>query len=337
MLILYFGEEGKAARVHMQFVNLFKAAKYQLALDIPTFAIILCGHSRNFARYLESHRCFVENIYCDVFIHTWDRMGPRSFTGETDTRFINVATDVELLETTYKPAKIQVEALDVHRPEFSLLGHHDLIFLSQRQQKDDASFYCNADLYSFYKASLLVKEYENEKAFTYSGIMKLSFIYNMCKFDFKSIAAMKKNTMYVPRGCKRCEMETKWPYLYTTQHHNGHVNNFDVYWMYGERQLMIKACELYLSAIAIADEVLEDNIAAYVNIAARKKYREFVYIFEGDYLDKKIYSVDCLPTRVQEFDPSNLFRIHMNSYFCVGGCNISGKFAEFDKARYLFW
>lgn len=340
LFLLYFGLEGKQLGIHLVYISLFKAAKYSLMLEIPSFAVILCGHTRSFARYKESHKCFIENIYCDVFIHTWDKMGPRSYTGETGTRFINGPVDVNLLNVTYHPVKLQIETLDIHRPEFSLLGHHDLIFLSQRQQKDDATFYCNADLYSLYKTSLLIQQYEIEKNFQYSGIIKLSFIYNMCQFDFKNICddiTQRENTFYIPKGCKRCDMEATWPYLYTTLHHNGHMNNFDVYWMYGRRNVMLNACSLYLNTIAIADDVLDANIAAYVNVAAKRKYREFVYIFDGDYLEKKIYSIDSLATRVQEFEPENLFRIHMNSYFCLKGNYICGKFADFDSVRDLFW
>lgn len=339
LMMLTFGIKGKSLGLHLPFVQLFKSAKYQLNLDTPSVALILCGHSRNFIKHSESHKSIIDNIYIDIFIHTWSKQGPRTYTGESDTRYINVPTDMDLIRSIYKPIKYSVEELNIKRLEFSLLDNHSLLFFDNNQPKDDASFYVNADLYSLYKASLLIKDFENEKGYLYKSVMKIPFIYTITGFDFHGICkdlSNDINSIWLPNnGCKRCSMEIAWPYLYKTLHHTEHSNNLDVFWMYGKRDAMLYACELYLHAFAIADNVLDDNIESYVNVAKYKKYRNFIYIFGEEYIEKKFYNINSLPVRINEFSIQNLFRIYMTNYFCSKSVCITGNFDRFDSDRHL--
>ena len=372
LMILYFNKEGRDISLHLPFIKLFKDAKYGLILTIPTIALIMCGHSRSFFLHSNTHKVFIDNIYIDIFIHTWDTRGPRRVTGEKET------TDIDLLTTTYNPSSLQIEPLNINRPEFSLLGKEELLFFKHKQEKDDASFYTNANLYSLYKASLLILQYEINKNMQYGGILKMPFDYSLDQFIFKNIYTnIDRNILWVPgTGCSRCTLEAKWPYLYSSYiRHTEHLNDIDIYWMYGKRELMLYACNLYLHAYAISESVLDENITAYVNVAAHRKFREFVYILGHDMIEKKIYEINNLPMRVWGFYPQNLFRIYMKDYMCVStekasippkaccetcascrpfaacgapaSCaptlyvnpksNILGKFPRFDLDRALMW
>jgi hypothetical protein len=323
LLILYFSLEGKRLLLHIPFVRLFKLAKYNLNTKIPKFAIILSGHTKDYYKYIESHKIFIDNPYCDIFIFTWRRKGPRTYTGETGSLNINENFDVNLLTNTYYPTSLEIDDLEKHRPEFSLLG---IKFFNIHQQKDDASFYENADLYALYKASLLIKQFEQDNNYTYDAIIKLPFIYDITYFNFKKICdALKSNTICLPydSGCKVCIRE------YKTKQHSEHTNDINVYTMFGKRDIMLFACELYLHAFALADDVLDSNITNYVNLAKMRKFREFVYIFGDDY----VLSIDNLSMKVSGFYKQNLYRQYLSDYFCLNSDAILGKFATFDLDR----
>jgi hypothetical protein len=89
-----------------------------------------------------------------------------------------------------------------------------MLFFKQGQEKDDASFYVNANLYSLYRASLLVKEFEEENSFQYEGVLKIPFCFDITQFVWSSIAkniSLGDNVVWTSNGCSRCTMEYKWP------------------------------------------------------------------------------------------------------------------------------
>ena len=375
LMLLTWSGEGRGLGLHLPYVQSFRTAiRGGLSVTVPRTAVILCGYSRDYFKHSTSHKAFIDNSYCDVFIHTWRHKGPRSYTGEgSGNVFENI--DVGLLEQTYAPVKLQIEDLEPMRPTFTML--EDPLFFNMKQEHDNASFYVNAGLYSFWKASLLVKEYEQEHGFTYGAVMKMSFIYSIATFDYKAICdhvhgypsprkqlqpsncgcsypkkevysapppistiedgGMPVHGIYMLAGCNRCTMEREWPYLASAKLHGDHANDLGVIWMYGGRDQVLGAAELYLHAYAIAESVKDDNIAAYVNIAKMRKFREFVYIFGEEYVNKKIYEIDDLPMRVEGFYYDNLFRIFLKDVFCVLSDAIKGELARFDKDRYLVW
>ena len=375
LMLLTWSGEGRGLGLHLPYVQSFRTAiRGGLSVTIPRTAVILCGHSRDYFKHTATHKAFIDNPYCDVFVHTWLHKGPRSYTGEgSGTIFEHI--DTALLQQTYAPVKLQIEDLEPMRPTFTMLD--DPLFFNMKQQHDNASFYVNAGLYSFWKASLLVKEYEQEHGFTYGAVMKMSFIYSITTFDYKTICDQlqgvgaprkqlepsncgcsypKKEVysappplsidgvlatcitcIYMSAGCNRCTMERGWPYLASAKIHSEHANDLGVIWMYGGRAQMLSAAELYLHAYAIAESVKDDNIEAYVNVAKMRKYREFVYVFGEEYVNKKIYDIDDLPMRVQGFYYDNLFRMFLKDVFCVASEAIKGELARFDKDRYLVW
>lgn len=372
LMLLTWSGEGRGLGLHAAYIQAFRTTiRGGLAITIPRTAVILCGHSRGYFKHTLTHKAFIDNPYCDVFIHTWLHKGPRSYTGEgSGTIFEHI--DTSLLQQTYAPVKLQIEDLEPMRPTFTML--EDPLFFNMKQEHDNASFYVNAGLYSFWKASLLVKEYEQENNFTYSAVMKMSFIYSITTFDYKTICdninghpsprkhleQSKKcgcvpptevysappptsidgtipSCIYMSAGCNRCSMERGWPYLASAKMHGDHANDLGVVWMYGPRSAMLSAAELYLHAYAISESVKEDNIEAYVNVAKMRKFREFVYIFGEEYVNKKIYEINDLSMRVEGFYYDNLFRMFLRDRFCVTSGAIKGSLARFDSDRYLVW
>lgn len=335
LLFLHFSLEGKRTGLHLEYVRLFKKAKYDLPITYPLIALIMSGHTKDYPKNLTSHKLFIDNIYIDIFMHVWRKKGPRTYTGETGTRFIDEEVDIEKLRNDYGAMDITVEDLEIYRPEFSMIDDMNLLFFHMGQQKDDASFYENADLYSLYKASLSVENHEREHGFTYAGMIKMSFIMKLDRFDFKGICeGLKRDIFWVPEGgCRLCNREFNWPLLYEEKGHEKHVNDINVYWMYGKRDIMAFACRLYLHAYAFAENVLEENMKNYLHAAKYKKFRNFVYIYDWSYIEKKVYDINDICMKVQGFYKQNLYREYMKDYFCVTTGYIRGSFAKFDLDR----
>ena len=323
LMCVYFGAKGRKKRVHLEFAELFRDAKYSVRLTAPMCAVVLCGYSRTFDRYIESNKSFVDNWLVDVFIHTWDKKGPRSYTGETANVFDPV--DAELLNQTYNPRSILIESATKYTN--SLLDNFSMIFLNIHQQKDDATVYENADLCSLYKASLMVREFEALKGITYSGMIKIPFIYDIVDFDYVDITSkIAQDVLWVPgEGCKSCKREYNWPYRYQQKAHAEHRYDPDVYWMFGNRTIMMYVCELYIHAFGIASNSLDNNMEEYALVAKHKKFREFVYIFGKEFVNSN--------NRVSGYYKSNLIREHMKHVFILGCKTIMGKFAQFDIDR----
>ena len=338
-LILTFDTIGRGLGLHCSYVNTFKTIKYGLNLLYPKVAVIMSGHTRHFEDFSDSHKIFIDNPYMDIFIHTWSKRGPRKVYRENE----NVNTVA--LNEKYKPCKLVIEDLDHNRPEFSLkdgLYNQDTLFFKHEQEKDDASFYVNANLYSFYKTSLLIKEFEDENNFHYDGLLKIPFCFDITQFVWSSIArniSLGDNVVWTSKGCNRCTIEYTWPYLYHPKRHDDHYNDIGVQWMYGRREVMMNACELYLHAIAISADVLEENITNHVHVKAIRKFHQFVYMLGIDDIEKRIYDIDLVPMRIEAFYLENLFRHWFKENMIVTSKfpDIDGKFSKFDKDRNLVW
>src|ERR1041385_5365956 len=72
-------------------------------------AICLSGHLRRFESAAPSLLSYVKsNHECDIFIHTWDKMGYAS-SYKTDLTQDNTKKYVNRIEHIYKPTKIIIE------------------------------------------------------------------------------------------------------------------------------------------------------------------------------------------------------------------------------------
>jgi hypothetical protein len=346
--VLYFCEEARTAGFHLAWVNAFKPLKLTLPLTTPKFALILSGHTREYASHFQSHRKFIENPYIDVFIHTWQHKGPRY-------EYIEEHADVTALTNAYKPTKILVEDEEPMKNTFSLRGRLAPIFLIWGpQQGDDATRYVNSKLYSTWKAFKLVEQYEQETGMTYDGIIKMNFNMDVTSFDFVNIIKdvrptffnVIKKALYVPPrhyrddyylhghphtggGCSRCELESKYVHFTYTPNHSYHFDDVSEHWFYGIRDTAKHACELYLNAEQIMNQYHANNVANYVHVP-HKKYRDFVYIQAPSMYQGKVYDIDNQARGVVCFYPERLMREHMVNYPCLSSTAIDCSFTFFD-------
>lgn len=315
-MIVRFCKESKRVEAHLKFYDLFKVVKWTMPLEWPLMAIFLSGHARNYVRGKSE---LFDYIYTDVFIHTWStlerRMTPR-YIDESD------------LETAWIPVSYEIEDLsDILKSEFSLLGKQDLLFFSMHQHDADPSLWENADLYSMNKAGLLIKAYEISKGRQYDAVCRLPFIYDLKKFDLMSMyEKITKDVLWMPKGgCTSCNREFYKPIGSPAKAHDEHINKLNAYWMFGKRDIMMLALNMYVDANNMLDLDFESNEANYVECAKHKKFRNIVHVYGKEYTQQHHTGVS-----MSLFNKSNLLRIQMQDYYCVGCDDISGDFPRFE-------
>ncbi len=346
MHILYFGTEGRSLNLHLPWITVFKANKFQMNLTIPRVAMIFSGHSRNYTDFLASYKKIIDNPFIDIFIHTWIHQGPRY-------EYVNTEIIQSQLSTDFNATDILVEDESLKKYIFSLKGKITPIFLVWAQQGDDATRYVNSKLYSTWKAFTLIEQYEQANNILYDGIIKLNFNLEVTTFDFENIVKditknplnIYKNALYVPEthpepfkhpktgGCILCKKEAEYPLFNYIPNHPYHLNDICTTWFYGRRDIVKKACELYLTAETILNNYHSSNIANYVNVP-HKVYREFIYIQFPEHYQGKIYNVNNGITSenrtVTCFYPERLMREHMKTNTCISSNRIIGNLRHFD-------
>lgn len=313
MMILYFCKEGKKVGVHTQFYNLFKPLKWSLPIAYPLLAICLSGHARNFVR---GNREFIDYIYTDVFIHTWSTL---------ERRMTPVLVDAGDLEKEWEPVGLEVEELTGElKAEFSLIGKRDLLYFSMHQHDADPSIWENADLYSMHKVGVMIREYEVLKGKLYDGICRLPFIYDLTNFDVLGIFdKITKDVFWMPPGgCTSCNREFNKPICSPLKAHDEHINKLYAYWMFGKRDIIMLALDLYLDVNALLNEAGEQN---YQDVVKHKKFGEIVYIY-GKENTRQHHTGESM----ELFNKPNLLRIQMRDYYCVGCNDIVGTFPRFE-------
>lgn len=344
--ILYFCKEARDNGYHLQWMNSFKPLKLTLSLEIPKFALLLSGHSRDFINHYNSHKVFIENPYIDIFIHTWIQKGPRH-------EYERELADISLIINLYKPSKILVEDEIPKKNIFSLRDRVSPIFvLWGWQQGDDASKYTNSKLYSMWKAMTLMEDYETENNIQYDGIIRMNFNLELKYFDFKGITediknnilGVSKNAIYLPNvyfkhynklesniggGCSKCDLESKnFNYNYIPNHIE-HYNDLSMAWFYGKRNLCKYACELYLTAESIYTNAQGQNMINYLHVRS-KRYNNFIYIQQDDVFQGKVYSINNQTTKIICFNQERLMREHLKAYPCLTSNRINCIVNNFD-------
>lgn len=131
-------------------------------------AICLSGHLRRFERAAPSLLSFVKSNHdCDIFIHTWDKMGYAS-AYKADSTQDNTAKYLSRIEQIYKPKKIIVE---------------DSTFIEQLKLQGDQYAphligvpkpvgHMASMFYKIYAANELRKQYELEHNIQYDWIIR---------------------------------------------------------------------------------------------------------------------------------------------------------------------
>jgi hypothetical protein len=290
-------------------------------------ALLLCGYVRFFPRVMKSHLEKIMSIpNLDIFFHTWDEIGYKNRKcgdfGKVWLDNKSPATDIEELVKFYKPKKYLMENNYKLLESFSLLPKLTPIFLYSGQAKDDASKYIKSQLYSIHKTCQLMEYYENETGIVYDNVIKLRFDYLLEKFDFEAIKNdCVDDILYFPSpssskhghpggggGCLLCDKERM------KKSHDAHSNDFCDLWFYGKRDLVVKACQSYLTC----EEIMQKNHAR--NLEQMKEVMcdvkgDFVYIHRSDDLEKKMV---C-------FYPERILREHLINEICCSSDKICGE------------
>jgi hypothetical protein len=299
---------------------LFNDATKLLPKSEQRIAVIFCGFLRNYQ--YTTHLPILTSPIIDIFIHTWDDHGYKNDRRLVDKSWLNNNSNPinkELLITQYKPVKFLIENNQSMLDQFSLKTKINPIFLYSGQAKDDASKYINSQLYSIYSAYKLVCEHEKEKQIQYSAILRLRFDFKITHFDWSGIFEdIKTNCIYFPHascnchrhpggggGCLSCDRDIT---------HDKHTNDICDIWFYGRRDVVTKACELYLNA----EDILKINHEQNMNHLKTDKYsikNGFVYISNTKDIENKYVS----------FYPEKLLREGLTGISCKSSRCLCGK------------
>lgn len=292
-------------------------------VDIKTsrIAVILCGYARTYHRTCIFHRNLTDLPNVDVFIHTWDDIGLKSRNYITSVWIDpnSPKLDIDYMKAVYNPKKMKVENNNEILNKLSLKDKISPIFAYSGQAKDDCSKYINSQLYSIYEGYKLVEEYEEEHNFKYTAIVKLRFDFYMKQFDKNSfLNDIQQNVIWFPHalcnnhrhhggggGCITCD-RTNIPC-------QNHTNDLCDIWFYGKRDLVQKACEIYLTSYDIMKANHENNLARY-NLLRHKEDKNYVYIIDLRDIEQNIV---C-------YYPERLLREQLKNIVCKSSKNIQG-------------
>lgn len=323
ILVLCLCSEGK----HKNRDILFKQAAHAFRGNPPDkyknkrIALMFCGHTRNLLDYVYKHQWFMNYNNIDVFIHTWDDPGLKAKSGNIWLEETSSKIDVELIKKYYNPKIMKINNNKELFDKMSLVNKISPIFLYISQAKDDATKYINSQLFSIYSCFKLIEYYENMHQFKYDAVIKMRFDFAPTHVDYNEIFEnMEENTLWFPHalynnhphhggggGCTCCDHNTC-----TEQHH---ANDLCDIWYYGKRDLMQKACELFVHA----ENILKINTPANINMLntnfiKHKKEGDFIYIYNSRDIEN---SVVC-------YYPERLLREHLRGIVCKSSSAIRG-------------
>jgi hypothetical protein len=283
LLVLRFRTEGVNLGLDQYFRNIILEAKYTNP-GIPNIAVIFHGYTRNYIERSVSHIKFlVNNPYIDIFMHVWTDVGHKY---EKKLEKINP----EDIIAKYKPKKFASEYVwDKLKPEFSLIGKSNPIFLHNSQDKADATQYVNATLYSIKKAYESMQLYESVNNFQYNGVIKWNFDTDMRALNMLEFWE---------------EIHDPPPSLYFKE-----GEDLDTSWYYGNRSLMGRALSLYDHALILAQA---NQIKNMQNLSNVKYYQELNFIYIYDNQHQRVKSKYDLNTAILCYHPDDLMYYYLN-------------------------
>ena len=307
LLILHFSQEGRSKLLHKQFISVFRTGR--IALNKPALPVLFYGHFEEADQ--SSHSLILDCPYTDVFIHTWNKRHTRLLKRER--------MDATSLQAIYDPISITVEDIYMSNRQFSFADDFDLIFLRNDQEHDDATKYVNARLYSLKKAWELMKATN----ITYRGAIAFASECTCYVFDYFKIVSniteprwMRDPALWLPAGCRRCDIEAKWPHLCRTKVHGEHINNLSCRWFYAPTEIADRVCQLIDHTLILAQESVSINTANYMNYP-HVKFGKFVYMQTN---------FETHPMRC--FHEGRLFRDFAEDVFCITSSGILSEYVD---------
>lgn len=320
LFILYLSKESINIGLFNTFVNRLTYNK--------KIALILCGHTRDIQKVYQSHKGLIYHPNIDIFIHTWDDKGFKS--KNANAPWIPDGQEqisIDYIKDLYHPVDICMENNKAILKDLSYIGKISPIFLYEHQAKDDASKYINSQLYSIYRAYLLIEKYQNDLGFEYDTVIKLRFDFNIHHIDLFEILKNMSEPRNCPAvyfahpaynyhchfgkggGCLICDTEND------IKLHTKHYNDICDIWFYTDKYSIKHVCELFLHSL----DILNKNHQKNLELILHKKVKffnqgEFIYII-GEDIEKEIV---C-------FYPERMLREHLESYHCKNSMHIRGK------------
>jgi hypothetical protein len=322
LFMLYFSDESKK-------IGLFDTFNHRLTYN-KKIAIIFTGHTRNLEKIYKSHIGLVFHPNINIFIHTWDDKGLKTKNFNDNSPWIpenQEQISIDHIKDLYHPIDISMENNKNILKQMSYTRKISPIFLYECQAKDDASKYINSQLYSIYKAYLLLEKYQNDLGFEYDVVIKLRFDFDIHKIDLFEILKQMSEPRNCPAvyfahplynyhchpggggGCLICDTEND------IKLHKKHNNDICDIWFYTDKYSIKRVCELFLNTLDIMKKNHQKNLELCYNMEVQFFVeKEFVYIVGHD-IEKEIV---C-------FYPERMLREHLEDYHCKNSMHIVGK------------
>lgn len=320
LFILYLSDESK----NLGLINTFN----QRIIYRKKIALIFCGHTRDIHKVYQSYKGLIYHPNIDIFIHTWDDKGLKSKNINGPWIPENQESiSIDYIKDLYHPVDICMENNKNVLKDLSYIGKISPIFLYEHQAKDDASKYINSQLYSIYRAYLLIEKYQNDLEFEYDVVIKLRFDFNIHHIDLFEILKNMSEPRNCPvvyfahpvynyhchfgkgGGCLICDTEND------IKLHTKHYNDICDLWFYTDKYSIKYVCELFLYSLDIMKKNHQKNLELVLNKTIRFYVQgEFVYVI-GDDIEKEVV---C-------FYPERMLREHLENYHCKNSMHIRGK------------
>lgn len=144
-------------------------------------ALCLSGHLRTYVQVADSIKKYlIDALDCDVFIHTWDKIGFSRYDGDTNERDTN--NELDIINELFKPKSIVVEN---SKPTVNNIDKYLTRSISRESPLNVFGMY-----YKIKMANELKKEYEEKNNFIYDLVIRsradLMFLSYIPKFELEN-------------------------------------------------------------------------------------------------------------------------------------------------------
>jgi len=180
-------------------------------------AICLSGHLRKFENTFPSlEKYFLSRYDCDIFIHTWDKLGYQS-RFKHDSSINNTEHKLDIINLSYKPKKIVIESSDF----IETLRKESVSYAPYLLNEPKPPHHMASMFYKIFACNELRKYYQLENKIEYDWIIR-------CRSDLLFHGNINlpnldiENKIFIPRSIFH-------PQWYNDQFAIASPNNMDIY------------------------------------------------------------------------------------------------------------
>jgi hypothetical protein len=136
-------------------------------------ALCLSGHLRKFESTFPTLQKYFLNKYdCDIFIHTWDKLGYQS-RFKNDSLTSSVENKLSAVNFLYKPTKIIVESTNY----IETLKQESASYAPHLLNEPKPAHHMASMFYKIFACNELRKHYQLENNVEYDWVVRLSLIH----------------------------------------------------------------------------------------------------------------------------------------------------------------